>query len=245
MVQLIHNELRKLRRERSLWFALALHLAPWVMVAVASLMGVGGTGSSGYFILHNQSMLVTGLVACVVTSIGFHVELTNRTWFDWLIQPQGASRLVVAKLLTIGVILAFFVAISVALMVGLMVGSGVRSGLDRMVVAYLGLQCGTFVLMVAIAAAVCLLTRNVVVVNIVGVAIGMVTMVLMGAEFSWAVPTVWPYRLGLTLLDQEYAYQWPGALPAGGVLYATCTVAALVTATFWARRPRVINASLR
>lgn len=42
MVQLIHNELRKLRRERSLWFALALHLAPWVMVAVASLMGVGG-----------------------------------------------------------------------------------------------------------------------------------------------------------------------------------------------------------
>lgn len=245
MRQLVHNEWRKLRRERGLWFALSLHLAPWVMVAIAALMGVTTAGPSRYFILHNQSMLVTGLVACLVTSIAFHVELANRTWFDWLTQPHGAKRLVMAKLLAVSAILIAFVALSTALMVALMLISGARTELWRMTIAYLVLQAGTFVVMVAVSAALCVLTRNVVVVNTIGIAIGMVTMVIMGADFSWALPTAWPYRLGLALLDHDYHYPWGGALPSGGVLFGACTAFALLVTVTSVRQPKVINAPMR
>lgn len=245
MTRLVHNEWCKLRREKGLWFALALHLSPWAMVTTAALMGVTAAGPSRYFILHNQSMLITGLVACLITSIAFHVELGNRTWFDWLTQPQGASRLVLAKLLTVAAILAAFVLLSTVLMIGLMLCSDARAGIWRMTLAYLCLQCGTFTVMVAVSAAACILTRNVVVVNIMGVAVGMVSMVVMGADFSWALPTVWPYRFGLTVLDQGYGYAWPGALPGGAAVFATCTVLALLVTVWCARQPKVINASTR
>ena len=245
MTHLVRNEWRKIRRERGLWFALVLHLSPWVMVAVAAVMGVTATGPSRYYILHNQSMIVTGMVACVVTSIAFHVELGNRTWFDWLTQPQGTTRLIVAKLLAVAAILTAFVTLSTMLMVALMVMSGARAGIWRMIIAYLALQCGTFAVVVALSAAFCVLTRNVVVVNITGVAVGMVTMVLMGADFSWVLPTAWPYRLGLTLLDESYAYPWSGALPSGAVVYATCALVALFVTTHCARQPKVINAPMR
>lgn len=245
MIELVGNEWSKLRRERALWFALILHLSPWGMVTIAALMDAIGPGPSRYFVFHNQSMLVTALVACVVTSIAFHVELSNRTWFDWLTYPQGAKRLIAAKMITVGAILACFVAITATLMVGLMLASGVRPGTWQMVIAYLSLQCGIFVLVVAISAALCLLTRNVVVVNIIGVAISMVTMVLMGADFSWAVPTVWPYRLGLTLVDTSYAYPWQGALLAGAAVYSFCVAIAYLTAVLCSLRPRTINAPMR
>ncbi|MEL4358001.1 MULTISPECIES: ABC transporter permease [unclassified Luteococcus] len=245
MMHLIGNEWRKLRREKGLWFALALHLSPWAMVAIASLMGVTSAGRSRYFILHNQSMLVTGLVACLVTTIAFHVELANRTWFDWLTLPQGATRLILAKLAVITAVLAAFLAASTALMAGLMVCSGAGAGIFRMTIAYLALQCGTFAVMVAVSAALCVLTRNVVVVNIVGVALGMVTAVVMGADFSWALPTAWPYRLGLTVLDESYDYPWHGALTSGTAVHAACTALALVISTSCARRPVVINAPMR
>lgn len=245
MTHLVHIEWSKLRRERGLWFALALHLAPWAMVTTAALMGATVAGPSRYFILHNQSMLVTGLVACVVTSIGFHVELGNRTWFDWLTQPHGATRLVMAKLLAIATILASFVALSTVLMIGLMLSSGARIEIWPMTIAYLALQCGTFAVAVSLSAALCVLTRNVVVVNIMGVGVGMATMVVMGADFSWALPTAWPYRLGLTLLDEGYDFPWNGALPSGAAVYATCTVLALLITVSFARRPKVINAPMR
>ncbi|QUL78743.1 ABC transporter permease [Brevibacterium sp. SMBL_HHYL_HB1] len=245
MTHLVLNEWRKLRREKGLWFALALHLAPWAMVTIAALIGATATGPSRYFILHNQSMLVTGLVACVVTSIAFHVELGNRTWFDWLTQPQGATRLVTAKLLSIATILASFVALSTVLMIVLMLSSGARTEIWRMTIAYLTLQCGTFAVMVALSAVLCVLTRNVVIVNIMGVGVGMATMVVMGADFSWALPTAWPYRLGLTLLDDGYDFPWNGSLPSGAAIYAACTVLALLIAASFARRPNVINAPMR
>ena len=245
MIRLVRNEWRKLHRERGLWFALALHLAPWVMVTIAALMGVTAVGPRRYFILHNQSMLVTGLVACTVTTIAFHVELANRTWFDWLTNPQGATRLVLAKLTAIAAILISLLALSTVLTIGLMVCSGAGAGIFRMTVAYLTLQCGTFAVMVAISAALCVLTRNVVVVNIIGVALGMVTMVVMGADFSWAIPTAWPYRFGLTLLDQGYDYPWGGALPSGAAVYAACTVFALLITVTCTRQPKVINAPMR
>ena len=57
MIRLVRNEWRKLHRERGLWFALALHLAPWVMVTIAALMGVTAVGPRRYFILHNLSLI--------------------------------------------------------------------------------------------------------------------------------------------------------------------------------------------
>lgn len=244
MIRLVHNEWRKLRREKGLWFALALHLAPWTMVTIAALMGVTTAGPARYFILHNQSMLVTGLVACMVTTIAFHVELSNRTWFDWLTQPQGAIRLVLAKLTAIAAILTSFLALSTALTIGLMAFSNAGGAILRIAIAYLTLQCGTFAVMVAISAALCVLTRNVVVVNIIGVALGMITMIVLGADFSWALPTVWPYRLGLTLLDQDYNYTWSGALPSGAAIYAVCTILALLFTVTRARLPKVVNAPM-
>lgn len=245
MIRLIHNEWHKIRRERGLWFALALHLAPWVMVTIAAVIGATATGSSRYFILHNQSMLVTGLVGCVVTSVGFHVELGNRTWFDWLTQPHGATRLVIAKLLVIAAILATFVAVSTVLMIALMLSSGARTEIWQMTFAYLVLQGGTFLVMVPLSAALCVLTRNIVVVNIIGVGLGMATMVVMAADFSWALPTAWPYRFGLRLLDESYAFPWNGALASGAAVYATCTVLAFLITILSARRPKVINAPMR
>lgn len=243
MTGLVRNEWRKLRRERGLWFALALHLAPWAMVVIASLTGATAAGPTRYFVLHNQSMLVTGLVACTVTTIAFHVELANRTWFDWLTHPQGTTRLVLAKLTAIATILTAFLVLSTALMIALMTCSG--AGIYRMAIAYLVLQTGTFTVIVAISAALCVLTRNVVVVNIIGVALGMATMVVMGADFSWALPTAWPYRLGLTLLDHDYRYPWSGALASGGVIFGACTAFALLVTVTSARQPRVINAPIR
>ncbi|MEL4504522.1 hypothetical protein AAEX63_06100 [Luteococcus sp. H138] len=67
----------------------------------------------------------------------------------------------------------------------------------------------------------------------------------MGADFSWALPTAWPYRFGLSVLDEGYAYPWDGALASGAAVHVACTVLALVIATTSARRPAVINAPMR
>lgn len=245
MTGLVRNEWRKLRRERGLWFALLLHLAPWIMVAVAAAVGATADGPSRYFILHNQSMLVTGLVACVVTSIAFQVELGNRTWFDWLTLPHGAARLITAKLIAVAAVLAAFIAVSTSLMVTMMLFSGAGSQIWRMTAAYLTLQIGTFAVMVAVSAALCVLTRHAVVVSIIGAALGMMTMVVMAADFSWALPTAWPYRLGLSVLEQDYGFAWAGALPSGAAVWAAGVVISLLVAVLCARLPRVINAPLR
>ncbi len=245
MIVLVRNEWKKMRREWALWFALALHLAPLAMVAVAALMGAIDSGPQRYFILHNQSMLVTGLVACVVTSLAFHVEISNRTWFEWLTQQQGVARLVAAKLVVVALILAVFVALSTVLTVALMAASGVSAELGRMVLAYLCFQAGTLGIMLVFSALICVLSRNVVVVNIVGVAVGMVTMVVMAADFSWAIPTAWAYRMGLVIFDPETGLSSPIALPMGGILFFACTVVMLWVTLMWARRPSVINAVSR
>ena len=245
MIRLIYIEWQKLRRERGLWFALALHLTPWMMVTIAALIGATTTGPSLYFILHNQSMLVTGIVACVVTSVGFHVELSNRTWFDWLTQPHDTTRLVMAKLFAIATILASFVALSTALMIGLMLSNGARTEIWQMIFAYLTLQGGIFLVMVFLSAALCVLTRNVVMVNIMGVGVSMATMVVMSADFAWALPTAWPYRIGLTLLGKDYGFPWGGALAGGVAAYTACTVLVLLITVSLARRPKVINAPMR
>ncbi|MEJ5929122.1 ABC transporter permease [Corynebacterium sp. H128] len=245
MISLIRNEWIKIQKENSLWFAFVLHIAPLFMVLVAAIMKSVRLGSNLYFILYNQSMLVTGLVACVVTSIVFHLEFNNRTWFDWLTQPQGPRRLLVAKVLTGALILACYIAISAVLMLVFLYATGVRDDPARMLCSYLVFQVGTMGVMVAVSAALCVLTRSAVVVNVVGVIVTMVTVVVMAAEFSWSIPTAWPYRTGLAIIDPEYGFGSVKPLLAGGAITGAFVVMCLLIAIQWVSRPSVINAAMR
>lgn len=245
MIQLVRNEWFRLRKERSLWFALLLHLAPLAMVVIASVMKAITPGPNLFFILYNQSMIVTGLVACVVTSIVFHIEFSNRTWFDWLMQPQGPVLLVFAKIITAALLLCGFVIISTVLMVIFLVTSDIRNDVLTMTISYLVFQLGTLSVMLAFSSAVCTLSRSTVVVNVIGVAVSMITIVVMTAEFAWAIPTAWAYRTGLVILDPEYAFAGGNQLALGGIINATFIALCLFVAVAWSRRPAVINATMR
>lgn len=243
MKTLLVNEWTKIRHERAIWFALALHFAPLVMVVTAALMGVhDGDPLQRYFILHNQSVIVTGIVSTVVTTVAFQVELSNRTWFEWLLLPAGRHRLLAAKMTIAIAIQAAFVALSVAAISIFLLAVGADDELPRMLAAYLVLQLGTMITMSTVGALLCLILRNVLIVNIFGVASSMVTMVVMSADFSWALPTAWTYRAGLTILDpMAYAFERWWALPAGGAVLAVCVVAAVIGCAVAAGSPRVLN----
>lgn len=244
MIRLIRNEWVKTRREWALWLALLLHLAPLGMVVTAALMGaISSDPVQRYFVIHNQSMLVTGIVAGVVTTLAFQVELANRTWFDWLVLPAGPVRLVAAKLLLVWLVLGAFLLVSTAVIAAFLLASGAGDGTWRLVAGHLVMQTGIWVFMSLLAALLCLLTRNVVLVNVVVVGLTLVTIVLMPAEFAWALPTAWPYRAGLVVVDPEYGFEWAAALPLGAAVMAGA-VALLATAVcLAARQPRVINAA--
>lgn len=245
MSQLIRNEWRKTCKEPALWFSLALHLSPLAMVAAATMMGAVEAGEKTYFIFYNQSMIVTGLVACVVVSLVFHVEFSNRTWFDWLIQPQGPVRLVAAKILAAGLILGSYIGLYTVLMLIFLFLQGASGDWRRIILSYLVFQAGTMGVMLAIGSALCVAARNTVVVNVVGVTLSMVTLVLMGADFSWLVPTAWAYRAGLAILDPTYGFGGAAPLFAGGAIAGSFAALCLSVATMQAGNPRVINAAMR
>lgn len=244
MKTLLVNEWTKIRRERALWFALALHLAPLAMVVTAALMGVhDGPSQQRYFILHNQSVIVTGIVSVVVTSAAFHVEISNRTWFEWLMLPVKRTRLLAAKMVVAFALQVAFVVLS-AIGASLFLLASGADELPRSIAAYLMLQLGTMVVMSAIGALLCLTLQNILIVNIVGVGSSLVTMVVMAADFSWAVPTAWPYRAGLMILDaSDYAFENWWALPAGGAVLAGCVLVAAVGSVIAVQSPRVLDAA--
>ncbi|NWN87601.1 MAG: ABC transporter permease [Micrococcaceae bacterium] len=247
MKRLISNEWLKLRREKTLWFALALHLAPVTMVIAASAMGVHqGPPEQRYFVLHNQSVFLAAIVPVIVTAVAFRVELSNRTWFEWLMLPQPRPRLLTAKVLNIGLIQLVFIALSTVTTVVFLLTVGAGGVLiARSIGSYLILQLGSMVVMSAAAVLLSLLLRNTLIVNIIGIAVSMITMVLMAADFSWAIPTSWTYRTGLAVLDHA-AYSFPEwwNLLAGSAIWVLLSAGMLLASRALCRSPAVLNAAV-
>lgn len=246
MKRLVVNEWIKLRREKTLWFVLALHFAPVTMVVAATAMGVHeGPPEQRYFILHNQSVFLAAIVPVIVTAAAFRVELANRTWFEWLMLPQPRPQLLTAKVVIVGLIQITLITLSTVVAVIFLLAIGAGGDLiARGAGAYLVLHIGSMVVMSAAAVLLSLLLRNTLIVNIMGIAVSMVTMVLMAADFSWAIPTSWAYRAGLAVLDPA-VYGFPAwwNLPAGGAIWILLSAGMFIASRMICRSPAVLNAA--
>lgn len=231
--KLLRLEWQKNRKESSLWLGLVLYLIPALMVVAADLVEPANrSAQDAYFIFHNQTMLVLPMAAGTVATAVMRIEIANNTWFAWLTTGAGTLRLWLSKLVLIGIMQTAMCIFALTIFLSFFLTRTGTSPEPMIVIQILGAY-GTLNAIIAatmtlLITTVIMLWRNTVSAMAASIILTVVSLIIMPAEFSWALPTSFAYRLGLSVISQEYFYQDAQAA-ISGVAAATIIVLLLGT----------------
>lgn len=230
--KLLRLEWQKNRREASLWLALVLYLVPAFMVVAADLVeSTNRSPEDAYFVFHNQTMLVLPMAAGTVATAVMRLEVANGTWFSWLTSGVGRFRLWLSKLVFVGIMQTAMCILALTIfLVFFLTRTEAMSDptvIFQILAAYCILNAFIAVTMTLLITTVIILWRNTVSAMAVSIIVTVLSLIILPAEFSWALSITFAYRLGLLVLSEEYFYQGAHAQLSGA---ATTTVSLLLLA---------------
>ncbi|AUJ24668.1 ABC transporter permease [Virgibacillus dokdonensis] len=212
MIQLIKNELIKIRSEKYIKFIFILNLIPLVLnFANFTLNKRNMNLDSGfYFTFYNQYFMLLPIITSIIISSIFYIEYKNNTYLDWITYNISRIQLFFSKLfVSLLIMLVIFLCNLVILLVFYGVIDGDFSNLYKIVLSFTTLHLIVVISVSLIFSVIIQLTRNIVISISIGIGSSLISMVLMAAPFSYMIPITFGYRAGLYFVDNEFYYEDP------------------------------------
>ncbi|NBJ69532.1 MULTISPECIES: ABC transporter permease [Clostridia] len=212
MIQLIKNELIKIRSEKYIKFIFILNLIPLILNFANFIVNNRNMALENgfYFTFYNQYFMLLPIISSIIISSIFYIEYKNNTYLDWITYNISRMKLFFSKLLvSLLIMLIIFLSNLVILLGFYSVIDGEISNLYKIVLSFTTLHLIVVISVSLIFSVIIQLTRNIVISISIGIGGSLISMILMAAPFSYMIPLTFGYRAGLYFVDNEFYYEDP------------------------------------
>ncbi|MBU8568386.1 ABC transporter permease [Virgibacillus pantothenticus] len=212
MIQLIKNELIKIRSEKYIKFIFILNLIPLILNFANFIVNNRNMALENgfYFTFYNQYFMLLPIITSIIISSIFYIEYRNNTYLDWITYNISRMKLFFSKLLvSLLLMLIIFLSNLVILLGFYSVIDGGISNLYKIVLSFTTLHLIVVISVSLIFSVIIQLTRNIVISISIGIGGSLISMILMAAPFSYMIPLTFGYRAGLYFVDNEFYYEDP------------------------------------
>lgn len=212
MIQLIKNELFKIKSEKFILVIVLLSLIPLLMNLANFIVNDSNLSldKGFYFRFYNQYLMLIPIITSILAASIFYLEYKNQTFLNWISYYNKRQKLFLSKLLTSYLISTILALLNLAAILLFYIINGVTiSDLSTIIISFLILNFFTIFIMTVVSTFLINLTQNVIIAIVCGIGISLVTMIFMAAPFSYIFPTSLGYRLGLKFIDPSFYYSSP------------------------------------
>ncbi|MEK4304221.1 ABC transporter permease [Oceanobacillus sp. FSL K6-0251] len=212
MIQLIKNELVKVRSEKYIKFIFILNLIPILMNFANYIVNNKSMSLENgfYFTFYNQYFMLLPIITSIIISSIFYIEYRNNTYLDWVTYNIPRRKLFFSKLFVSLLIMAvIFISNLIILLVFYSIVDREFSNLYKIILSFTTLHLIVVISVSLIFSVIIQLTRNIVISISIGIGGSLISMILMAAPFSYLIPLTFGYRAGLYFVDNEFYYDNP------------------------------------
>lgn len=209
---LFKNEFLKLKREKFIWFLLALNLLPIIMNIINYIVnGKDSNIKDVYFIFYNQYFMFFPIIVCILVSSVFYIEYKNGTYLNWITYNFSKSKLFWSKIITSAFCLFLLVALNYILI--LIYGVVIDWGKENFIQNIIDITFSYFIMTFSLSVPILLLStivivwsKNIVIASIISIVFSLFSMILIAAPFAYTIFSTFSYRLGLYIIDKDYYF---------------------------------------
>ena len=230
MIDLLKNEICKLRRQGFLLFLLLLATFPVILGGARTIMGGNEFELSKlFFFANNQISMFFPVTIFILVGSLFYIEYKNGTYINYITYGYSKTKLFLSKIILanlIGILLSILTAIIFSFSIVVANKIGVNIIHD---VSWTSLMIGYFIETIiiivvtnSIGAIVINLSRSMVITSILGVIYGFVSALFIGMDFGYFVSGSFAYRLSMYFIDATSYYDNPEKSTIIGII---CVIA--------------------
>ncbi|MCI2902499.1 ABC transporter permease [Staphylococcus hominis] len=212
MIQLIKNELFKLKSERFILVIVLLNLIPLLMNLANFVVNDSSLSLDNgfYFRFYNQYIMLIPIITSVLSASIFYIEYKNQTFLNWISYYNKRQKLFLSKLLTSYLISTLLALLNLlAILLFYIINDFSISNIFKIIFSFLVLNFFTILIMTVVSTFLINLTQNIIITIVCGIGVSLVTIIFMAAPFSYIFPTSLGYRLGLKFIDPTFYYNSP------------------------------------
>ncbi|MGN9864414.1 ABC transporter permease [Bacillus swezeyi] len=211
MSLLVRNEWIKLKRMKSIYVIIFLSFLPLLINGIGLLTMDDEAGwHKFYMFVFNQYSILFPTVIFIFSGFYFYLEFKNKTMLNWMSYPYHKFKLVLAKLISAFLFLLMISIINHIIHLGILW----MSFQDSVTVHEMGTLMATSftstalsLLAIPTAALIALISENVIVVMITGVASFLIMTMLLASDVSIVFPFSFIYRFSIQILEADMGYE--------------------------------------
>ncbi|MBD1381031.1 ABC transporter permease [Metabacillus arenae] len=240
---LVRNEFMKLKRLKSVYLVLLFGFFPYIVNTMGLFfMDIEFDWEKYYMFVYNQYAVLLPTVIFIFSGFYFNIEFKNKTVLNWMAYPYNKFQLIISKILAIYFLLfgisfvnhiIHLTTLWLVFKNDILFSELLTLFLTSMIFTVLSL------LIIPIAGLVAFMTKNIVVVMILGVASFFIMTVLLGADLSIIFPFSYIYRISIQTYISSMGYSEIGLQTGGAVILAAYVSISLLGLYLYSKKVRV------